>query len=666
MAVGENLSLTPTAIVLDPPSWQVIETFAGAMPNAEWLGDLDKFSLDFSEGYLQMLPTPQTGSPRGESIYTALPQEVEFGVFTVTFDFLINGPSTSRSDVSFAAVGSAQLESSDNWVRRGGNTRLGTFGATPQAFRAFAPPSTIAIPGAEVQEQWYHAWIVYNLAQQRIDFHYAPFGDPAPSGTPAASWSFDPQVDYSNFTHFIVGLDRPTSTGLRLGNLYFAADELLTLSPTAGIFFPSAETFVRQPVDAAVVVGSAAEFSAELADPDNWDLRWEVSFDEGNSFSNLSDNLLFVGATTATLFIPDVSSFLNGLRFRLRATAETGEIQYSDTVILTAITTPPVITFSAEPVVVESGDPAFFSALVSGGAVMRWERSVDDGISFEELPDQFPFTGASGSALLMIEEASMDFYGHLFRLRATNEAGTTISDAARLTVLPRSGPPVLVTHPINQSVRAGDEAHFEVEVSGNPAPSVRWQLSFDGAMSFSDLAENALGVFTGTETTRLTVGPANSFLDGVYLRVRAFNGLGQAFSLPARLTLSAHPTLAEWALDQGLAPEQSAPGFRHAESGLTTLEAFAFGLNPTEAVLPSELPTLHREGNELLFRYRRNTAVEGLSFVIQSSSNLVEWATAAGADQLLFHDGDNIEVRESAFIDDGQPRFLRLRLEITE
>lgn len=236
MAIGENLSLTPTAVVLDPPSWQAVDTFAGAMPNATWEGDLDKFNLDFSGGYLHMLPTAQTGSPRGESIYTALPQEVEFGVFTVTFDFLINGPSANRSDVSFAAVGTAQLESTDNWIRRGDRTRLGTFGGTPQAFRAFAPPSTIAIPGAEVADQWYHAWIVYNLAQQRIDFHYAPFGSGAPSGTPAASWTFDPQVDYSNFTHFIVGMDRPTSTGLRLGNLYFAADELLTLSPTAGDF----------------------------------------------------------------------------------------------------------------------------------------------------------------------------------------------------------------------------------------------------------------------------------------------------------------------------------------------------------------------------------------------------------------------------------------------
>ncbi|MCC5839169.1 MAG: hypothetical protein JJT96_03510 [Opitutales bacterium] len=241
MAVGENLNLTPTAIVLDPPSWQAVDTFVGAMPNATWEGDLEKFNLDFSEGYLHMLPTAQTDSPRGESIYTALPEEVEFGVFTVTFDFLINAPSTSRSDVSFAAVGTAQLESTDNWVRRGGDTRLGTFGAAPQAFRAFSPPTTIAIPGAQVAEQWYHAWVVYNLAQRRIDFHYAPFGAAAPSGEPAASWAFDAQVDYSNFTHFIVGLDRPTSTGLRLGNLYFVADELLTLSPTAGTFTPDLE-----------------------------------------------------------------------------------------------------------------------------------------------------------------------------------------------------------------------------------------------------------------------------------------------------------------------------------------------------------------------------------------------------------------------------------------
>lgn len=466
MAIGENLSLTPTSIQLDPPAWQPVDTFFGSSPNADWAGDFDQFNLDFSEGYLQMLPTAQTGSPRGGSIHVELPQNVETGVFTVTFDFFINGPSTSRSDVSFAAVGDAQLESADNWIRRGDWTRLGTFGAAPQVFRAFSPVNTVAIPGAQVQEHWYHAWIVYNLNEQRIDFHYASFGSAAPSGTPAASWPFDPQVDYSNFTHFIVGLDRPTSTGLRLGNLYFAADELLTLSPTAGTFMPIGEIFADQPEDTTARVGSAARFSADLTDPQRWDLRWQISLDDGQTFS--------------------------------------------------------------------------------------------------------------------------------------------------------------------------------------------------------DLAENAMGIFTGTATPELVLSPASDSLGGTLFRLRVRSAVGQVFSLPARLTLRTHPTMAEWAADQGLSPEQSAPGFRHSGIGLTTLEAFAFGLNPTEAVHSSQLPTLHREAGELRFRYRRNTAVEGLAFTVETSSDLTAWHPAEGPVTLLADEGENVELRQSVFIDNGEPRFLRIRLEITD
>ncbi|MCC5838860.1 MAG: hypothetical protein JJT96_01950 [Opitutales bacterium] len=466
MAVGENLSLTPASIQLDPPAWQAVDTFFGSSPNADWAGDLNQFHLDFSEGYLHMLPTAGTGSPRGGLIRAELPQTVQSGIFTVTFDFFINGPSTSRSDVSFAAVGDAQLAATDPWGQRGGATRLGTFGPPPQAFRAFSPPSTVAIPGSEVQEQWYHAWIVYNTTAQRIDFHYAPFGSGAPPGTPAASWSFDPQVDYSNFTHFVVGLDRPTSTGLRLGNIYFAADELLTLSPTAGTFTPIEEIFALQPSDTTVRVDSTARFSAALTGPQHWDLRWQISLDHG--------------------------------------------------------------------------------------------------------------------------------------------------------------------------------------------------------LTFSDLPENPLDTFTGTTTAELVVNPASEALESTRFRLKVSSQTGQAFSQPVRLYLRTHPTLAEWAADQGLSPGQSAPGFRHTGIGLTTLEAFAFGLNPMEAILPSQMPTLQREGNELLLRYRRNIAVHGLSFVIETSTDLVAWHTAEGADQLLFHEGETIEVREAAFTNDGQPRFLRLRLEVAE
>ena len=62
-------------------------------------------------------------------------------------------------------------------------------------------------------------------------------------------------------------------------------------------------------------------------------------------------------------------------------------------------------------------------------------------------------------------------------------AGTLTTTPATLTVQTTS--PSVTTNPTSQTVNAGGTATFTAAASGNPAPSVQWEVSTDGGTTFN-------------------------------------------------------------------------------------------------------------------------------------------------------------------------------------
>ena len=75
--------------------------------------------------------------------------------------------------------------------------------------------------------------------------------------------------------------------------------------------------------------------------------------------------------------------------------------------------------------------------------------------------------------------------GTKFRAVFTNGAGTATTTAATLTV---NFAPSVTTNPSDQTVSAGRRATFTAAASGNPTPTVQWQVSTDGGATFSNIA----------------------------------------------------------------------------------------------------------------------------------------------------------------------------------
>src|SRR5262249_39564880 len=72
-----------------------------------------------------------------------------------------------------------------------------------------------------------------------------------------------------------------------------------------------------------------------------------------------------------------------------------------------------------------------------------------------------------------------------YRARFSNSCGANVaSSAATLTV---NSAPVVTLNPASQAVCPGNVT-FSAAASGTPSPSVQWQVSTDGGVSFSDVA----------------------------------------------------------------------------------------------------------------------------------------------------------------------------------
>ena len=88
--------------------------------------------------------------------------------------------------------------------------------------------------------------------------------------------------------------------------------------------------------------------------------------------------------------------------------------------------------------------------------------------------------------------------------------------------------PVVTTNPASQTVNAGGTATFTAAASGNPAPSVQWEVSTNGGTTFSAIT----GATSTTYSFTATAAENGDEYEAVFT-----NSVGTATSRPATLTV---------------------------------------------------------------------------------------------------------------------------------
>jgi hypothetical protein len=122
-------------------------------------------------------------------------------------------------------------------------------------------------------------------------------------------------------------------------------------------------------------------------------------------------------------------------------------------------------------------------------------------------------------------------------ISGTNSTSASVNVEFTVTAATTSAP-VFTTHPQNTTITAGNTATFTVVVTGSPAPTLQWQVSFDNGLIWSDF------LIDGTNAT-FTTGTLPSGWDGALIRCVATNTINgvtnTVYSDVATITVNAPP-----------------------------------------------------------------------------------------------------------------------------
>jgi alpha-tubulin suppressor-like RCC1 family protein len=177
----------------------------------------------------------------------------------------------------------------------------------------------------------------------------------------------------------------------------------------------------KQPLSVTVEEGQGAHFEASASGFPAPSVEWELSTDEGASFTPIE------GATADLLAIAGAKTSENGDEYR--AVFENAAGIATTAVVTLTVHNRPVLTSQPENVTVEVGASASFEASASGfpTPTVQWEVSSNGGTTFT------PVAGGS-SDQLTIAEATAAENGDEYRAVFTNLAGKATSEVATLTV----------------------------------------------------------------------------------------------------------------------------------------------------------------------------------------------------------------------------------------
>ena len=187
--------------------------------------------------------------------------------------------------------------------------------------------------------------------------------------------------------------------------------------------------------------------------------------------------------------------------------------------------TAPAVTTQPTGTTVVEGQTASFTVAGSGNPSpqVQWDVSTDGGTTFT------PILGADSPTLSVVTTASDD--QNQYEAVLTNSIGSVTSSAATLAV---QTVPQVTTQPTGTQVNPGATASFTAAATGNPAPTVQWQVSTDGGTTFADIPSATSATYSFTTA----VGQSGDQYQAVFT-----NGAGSATSTPATLTLNTLPVV---------------------------------------------------------------------------------------------------------------------------
>lgn len=280
-----------------------------------------------------------------------------------------------------------------------------------------------------------------------------------------------------------------------------------------------------QSSDITVCAGASHTFSVS-ATGTAIQYQWQLSTNNGVTYTNIP------GANSPTLQLNNVSSAMNGYRYRCVVSGACTPDAVSNGMTL-FVNTPPAITTQPASVAICPGNDYTLSAPATGSLLTyQWQVSTNGGATFTNIAGAtFPNYTISG-----ITTAQNNYQYRVVISGACPPSVT--SNAATLTVY---NPVTITTQPANANVCAGVNVTFHVASAGSPTPQAyQWQVSTNGGVSYSNIV--------GANSSSLTLNNVTTALNNNRYRVLVTGYCGTATSNAAVLTVNGLTTASVTAL----------------------------------------------------------------------------------------------------------------------
>jgi len=349
-----------------------------------------------------------------------------------TWSAVVNGSTYSgASSVTLTITGTtasfngykyrcAATDGSGTYSSGPGTLTIGAIGQLTNAFKSICSEGTANLTSADIKSSYAYQWQV--------------------SADNGGSWNnVIDGGDYSGSTNATLAVSGDQALN---GHLYRT---VITDGPShCAVTSVGVDTLhvvtkpgVAQPTPTSLSVCTGASGTISVTDSTGVSYQWQVSTDNGVTYSNISDNSLYSGTSTFSLGINAPAS---GASYQvIRSVTGYGVVcpRPSNAVALT-MKTPPAITTQPAGKTVCAGIAASFRSVASGTTpTYQWQVSTDGGSSWASVT-----TGATGitSTILSLTTTTPAMDGYQYRNVATVAGcGSSVNSSAATLHVNSSG-----------------------------------------------------------------------------------------------------------------------------------------------------------------------------------------------------------------------------------
>jgi subtilisin-like proprotein convertase family protein len=220
--------------------------------------------------------------------------------------------------------------------------------------------------------------------------------------------------------------------------------------------------------------------------------QWQVSTDNGTTYTNLVNNPPYSGVTTSSLLITNVTTAMTNYRYRVVVSGTCPPAVTSNAVTLVVATPPTITTQPASVTVCANTNPSFtvVAAGIPAPTIYQWQVSTNAGVTWTNLT-----TGGSYTPTFTITGATTALSGNRYRVIVTNNCGQSVTSNGLATLTVNAVPTVTVTSLSSTRICLSDTL---IPLSGSP---VGGSWSGIGVSGFNFVpGVTAIGTYTLTYT----------------------------------------------------------------------------------------------------------------------------------------------------------------------